>query len=828
MNTNSVIKFQKASSLYILLQSGSGWNLTAWGGSFPGENLIDYKDAICSKEFNKYIIGINSSGKLVPVWDPDRAFSSTILNNTEVVANDCKNYSSDAINSIKSNPTYKACILKKVNADAAEKNYYGSNGSPVSQQDCLKNQIGTLASQKRITKTNTVYTYCKQYEIKNLPPRIQYTPLGNYLKSAPNALKIVGKDPLTYALLENGKIFQIFYYKSYTYENPFETFNPSSITTNPVGVNLSLTDIRRLPLDTTGVIDYQFGAYHSIALLNNGYLTGWGYGKYKYGDYRVRSVDYGNSLEETRNQGQLLIPPSIQGNVASIAVGGYHTVALLNNGHVTGWGYESRLTRQGNEYSWSNSIDIVDSPATWFPSSIQGKVKKIKAENYATKILLNDGTVTGFGAGYGTTYAQGNLNQNSNYYINGLIEVNKKFSGYIDDFLLDHTYVIKSGSIIFLTGIAYSPNEPFPQRSPLLKTPQNSYVKQYGLDNQFSLNIESDTPELGPIKYNVANTSIASCNQNGLVTINNSGTTYIEVSQDGNKFFNNQYYQKGAYPILTIPLVVNPKIQQYITFPSLSVKTLVNDNNFRLGISSNSPLPITLGGYDTSMIEITNNDYVNIKNTGITTITASQAGNSAYHAASNVSRNLIIIYDKSTQNLNVDSVLEKQYNDLFYLPSQTNNNFSGNVTYTTPSDGLVEIVDYSGIKINFFNPSQVENQEVIVTATQSGDEYNYPFQKDISIIVNKIEQTITFPSIPSQKFRKSIFYITGNSDSNLKLDYLISNSSIARIVNGNGIKMLKTGTFQISGTQIGNDYYEPATPVVRNFTILKGNQTIKL
>jgi hypothetical protein len=260
----------------------------------------------------------------------------------------------------------------------------------------------------------------------------------------------------------------------------------------------------------------------------------------------------------------------------------------------------------------------------------------------------------------------------------------------------------------------------------------------------------------------------------------------------------------------------------------ISLKTLVNDNNFRLGISSNSPLPITLGGYDTSMIEITNNDYVNIKNTGITTITASQAGNSAYHAASNVSRNLIIIYDKNTQNLSVDSIIEKKYNDFFYLPSQTDNNFSGNLTYTSSNNGLVEIVNYSGIKINFLNPSQVENQKVTVTATQSGDEYNYPFQKDISIIVNKIEQTITFPSIPSQKFRKSIFYITGSSDSNLKLNYLISNSGIAKIINESGIRMLKTGTFQISGTQPGNDYYAATTPVVRNFTILKGNQTIKL
>jgi len=860
MNANSVIKFNTIDGVGVLLQSGDVPNLAVWGFNFTPKILSYYKDVFCGSAGSQkpyatsnrtdsflaydYVIGVTTDGKLNVIWDAGNLFFETLYNGRPYPPEDSRNYSQSEINStIKSKDSYKGCILKKLNADPTERNYYGSYASDSSQENCLKNEIGTLtynyyASREyyRGTELVTEYRdykkYCKpriiigQYGNK-LNETTRLTTLGQKLKNESNVLKIVGRDGYLYAVKQN-EVIDIF----------------GNITSSVSG--------KHMPLNTAGVIDYQLGlgGDHSIALLNNKTITGWGYGNYKYsngtfGDTTYYNATINNNRPEFRNQGQLLIPASIQGKVTGISVGKNHTVALLDNGFLTGWGY--RINANVKINSDVTRYYIGDSFATKFPLSISGKIKKVKAGDNFTKILLKDGTVTGFGEGFGGTistvgYPNGTyIYQPGDYNISALIEINKKFSGYIEDFdLVYGSYVIKSGSIIYLTSNVYKDKTKLdmsptvwswysdnsyhpPTRLPLLRAEKYEYTKQFGLDASFYLNIETDTPEL-PITYKVANTSIASCDQNGLVTINNSGSTYIQVSQDGKKFFNDQYYQPGAY-LQPISLVVNPKIQQYITFAPLSVKTLVNDNNFRLSISSNSPLPITLGGYDTNIIEITNN-YVNIKNTGTTTITASQAGNSAYFAASNVSQSLTIIYDKITPILNVEDVITgKKYGDIFYLPSRTDTNLP--ITYTA-SNMAVEIVNGSGIKINNFNPLQTKISEINVVATQSGDDYNNFFQKNISMPIIKNNQTITFPSIPSQKFRKSIFYITGSSDSYLNLNYLISNSGIATIVGASGIKMLKTGTFQISGTQPGNDYYEVATPVVRNFTILKGNQTIKL
>ena len=863
MNANSVIKFNTINGVSVLLQSGNEGNLTVWGFNFTPKILTNYKDVVCGSAGYKkdyatsnrtdsflaydYVIGVTTDGKLNVIWDAGNLFFETLYDGIPYGPEDCRDYSESQINSnIKSKDSYKGCILKKLSADPTERNYYGGYASNSSQEGCLKNEIGTLTynysasadfweGRNRVTKYIDYKKYCKPRVIigkygNTLETSTRLTTLGRKLKNESNVLKIVGRDPYLYAVKQNEVI---------------DIFGNISLT-----VGIGVLSGKNMPLNTSGVIDYQYGDYHSIALLNNKTITGWGYGNYKYsngtfGDGTYYNVPINNNRAEIRNQGQLLIPASIQGKVTGISVGKNHTVALLDNGFLTGWGY--RINANVKINSDNTRYYIGDSFATKFPLSISGKIKKVKAGDNFTKILLKDGTVTGFGEGFGGTistvgYPNGtSIYQPGDYNISPLIEVNKKFSGYIEDFdFVYGSYVIKSGSIIYLTSNAYKDKTKLdmsptrwawysdnsyhpPTRPPLLRAQQNEYTKQLGLDASFYLNIETDTPEL-PITYKVANTSIASCDQNGLVTINNSGSTYIQVSQDGKKFFNDQYYQPGADP-LHIPLVVNPKLQQYITFAPLSVKTLVNDNNFRLSISSNSPLPITLGGYDTNIIEITNN-YVNIKNTGTTTITASQAGNSAYFAASNVSQSLTIIYDKNNQILNVEDIITgKQYGNIVYLPSRTDANLP--ITYSS-SNLAVEIVNYSGIRINYFNPLQIEQSEINVVATQSGEDYYYPIQKNISMIISKKDQTITFPSIPSQKFRKSIFYITGNSDSNLRLNYLISNSGIARIINASGIKMLKTGTFEISGTQPGNDYYEAATPVVRNFTILKGTQTIKL
>lgn len=106
----------------------------------------------------------------------------------------------------------------------------------------------------------------------------------------------------------------------------------------------------------TNITDVSAGAYHSLALKNNGTITGWG-------DDISGQASNGNYLT----------------NVTGISAGGYHSLAILtsNSGSVTGWG--------DNDYGQST-----------FGNNLTG-IKMVSAGHFHSFALLNDGRVTGWG-----------------------------------------------------------------------------------------------------------------------------------------------------------------------------------------------------------------------------------------------------------------------------------------------------------------------------------------------------------------------------------------------------------------------------------------------
>jgi len=83
-----------------------------------------------------------------------------------------------------------------------------------------------------------------------------------------------------------------------------------------------------------------------------------------------------------------------------------------------------------------------------------------------------------------------------------------------------------------------------------------------------------------------------------------------------------------------------PKINQTIAFSSLG-RRLIGDDAFGPGAVASSGLPVNYASSDPSVAEVSNNLLV-MKKTGITTITASQSGNSDYYAAPDVNQALIV------------------------------------------------------------------------------------------------------------------------------------------------------------------------------------------
>ena len=103
--------------------------------------------------------------------------------------------------------------------------------------------------------------------------------------------------------------------------------------------------------------DVSAGNYHSLALLKDGRVIGWG----------------------LNNHGQINIPVGIGNNAAAIAGGGaFHSLALLKDGRVTGWGRNIE-----------GQINI--------PVGIGNNATGIAAGSFHSLALLKDGRVTGWG-----------------------------------------------------------------------------------------------------------------------------------------------------------------------------------------------------------------------------------------------------------------------------------------------------------------------------------------------------------------------------------------------------------------------------------------------
>lgn len=145
------------------------------------------------------------------------------------------------------------------------------------------------------------------------------------------------------------------------------------------------------------------GAYHSLALKSDGTVWAWGNnldGQLGNGTTTSRS----NPIQVTNSDGTLF------SNVKTIATGGYHSLALKCDGTVWAWG-DNLDGQLGNGTSTSSSypIQVKNSDGTWLSN-----VTAIAAGGFHTLALKNDGTLWAWG--YNEDGELGNgTNLNSNY-----------------------------------------------------------------------------------------------------------------------------------------------------------------------------------------------------------------------------------------------------------------------------------------------------------------------------------------------------------------------------------------------------------------------------
>ncbi len=200
-----------------------------------------------------------------------------------------------------------------------------------------------------------------------------------------------------------------------------------------------------------------------------------------------------------------------------------------------------------------------------------------------------------------------------------------------------------------------------------------------------------------------------------------------------------------------------------------------------------------------------------------TTITASQAGDASYNAATDVPQTLTV--DKLSQTITFAALANKTFGDAdFTLGASSDSGLT--VSYAS-SDTELSVATVSGNTVTIVGAGTTT-----ITASQAGDaSYNAATDVPQTLTVDKLSQTITFGALASQTVGSPDFTLGASSDSGLTVSYASSDTSVAT-VSGNTVTIVGAGTTTITASQAGDASYNAATDVPQTLTVDKLSQTI--
>jgi hypothetical protein len=252
--------------------------------------------------------------------------------------------------------------------------------------------------------------------------------------------------------------------------------------------------------------------------------------------------------------------------------------------------------------------------------------------------------------------------------------------------------------------------------------------------------------------------------------------------------------------------LVIEKADQTITFDPLANRT-VGDAAFSLGASASSGLAVSYTSSDPSVATVTGNQ-VTVVGAGSTTLTAEQAGDSNYNAATPVAQTLTV--DKRDQIITFAAPGAATFGD-------------APVTLVATSDAGLPVTfesdDTSVVSING-NTAVIESAgSAVITARQVGnDDYN-PASATQTLVVNLASQTLTFPQPADQDYPGSPVTLTLSATSSAGLPVTFTLDSGRATLDDDTLTLSGPGPVTVTASQPGDGNYTPAS-VTRSFNVI--------
>lgn len=243
------------------------------------------------------------------------------------------------------------------------------------------------------------------------------------------------------------------------------------------------------------------------------------------------------------------------------------------------------------------------------------------------------------------------------------------------------------------------------------------------------------------------------------------------------------------------------KIPQTITLTGVPASLTYGAAPFVVGASSNSGLAVTLSVSGPATL---NGSTVTVTGAGTVTLTATQAGNATYAAATTVMQSVAIAKAAITVAVTNQSILAGNA-----IPTLT-----GSFTGVVNGDAIT--VGYSTTATSASAPGTYP-----ITATladPNGRLTNYTVSNTPgTLTITANSQTITFPAIPtSAVYGVSPITLGATASSKLAVSYTVSGPAT---LNGSVLTVTGTGPVTVTASQAGNNTYGAATPVSQTITI---------
>lgn len=247
----------------------------------------------------------------------------------------------------------------------------------------------------------------------------------------------------------------------------------------------------------------------------------------------------------------------------------------------------------------------------------------------------------------------------------------------------------------------------------------------------------------------------------------------------------------------TFVIVGSGKLTQAITFEPLNAKTYT-DPSFALVASAESNLPVIFQSSNTSVATVSGNT-VTITGAGTTTIKATQGGSDVYASAS------------KTRELTVTSsqlAVKADNKNRSYASA----NPSLTLTYAGFKAGegpaVLDVAPVAGTQATM--TSDVGDYDIVPSAGADNN-YTFTYVKG-TLTINKADQVITFPAVPSKTLGSAAFNLSASASSSLPVVYATSSDKVS--LSGAQVTLAKAGRVSIKATQTGNKNYNAATAEV--------------